>query len=192
MREAGREPCWSLLPVPLAWGAAGGRKRSRSRRLGWEEEGWEQAVTIRTGRARSLSLRRSGFLLSQCFLTHFLSSQSDIYLTLQLRCTGNAKFRGCRRSPCCRVYTWKLTRSTHTHVWAHLALGHAHACARGTQRCHRPVPRGLSHSAGPGPAVTLYVLQTCPCQPRVMEETSLCTWCPWTQILAEPSGALCV
>lgn len=51
-----------------------------------------------TGGARSSSLRRSAFLLSQCFLTHFLSSQSDIYLTSRLRCAGSAKFGGCGRS----------------------------------------------------------------------------------------------
>lgn len=182
-REAGREPCWALLPVPLAPGAAGGWKRSRSRRLGRE-----QAVTIRTGRAWSLSLRRSGFLLSQCFLTHFLSSQSDIYLTLQLRCTGNAKFGDCRRSPCCRVYTWKLTRSAHTRV------GTPGPGAR-TRVCTAHADMSPARSAG---SVT-------PCQPRPCRDTvnaadvpmptpcdggdkSLCIWCPWTQILVEPSG----
>lgn len=135
---------FSLLLVPLAWGVGGTLKRSRSRRLGWEKEGREHAVTIRTGCAWSLSLRRSGFLLSLCFLTHFLSSQSDIYLTLQLLCTGNAKFGGCRRSPCCRVYTWSLTRPAHTHVRAQAALGHTHTCARGhtlVSACARTAPR---------------------------------------------------
>lgn len=125
---------WGFFPfllVPLVWGVGGRLKRSRSRRLGWEKEGREHAVTIRTGCAWSLSLWRSGFLLSQCFLTHFLSSQSDIYLTLQLLCTEDAKFGGCRHSPCCRVYTWRLTRAAHTHEQP---LG-THTLVQGDTQC---------------------------------------------------------
>lgn len=122
---------FSLLLAPSAWGVGGSLKRTRSRRLSGEKGGREHAVTIRTGCAWSLSLRRSAFLLSQCFLTHFLSSQSDIYLTLQLRCAGNAKFGGCKHSPCCRVYTWGLTRSAHTHARARAALGRTHALVHG-------------------------------------------------------------
>lgn len=148
MQEAGRALVgWSQRSVgswlgflfssacPLGVAVDGGLKRSKSRRLGWEKEDREHTVTIRTGCAWSLSLRRSGFLLSQCFLTHFLSLQSDIYLTLQLCCSGNAKFGGCKRSPCCRVYTWRLTHSAHMHVWAQAALGHTHTCAQGTHAC---------------------------------------------------------
>jgi len=139
-RRGGQGADWAFFPLlldPVACGVGGDLKRSRSRRLGWEQEGREHAVTIRTGCAWSLSLRRSGFLLSQCFLTHFLSSQSDIYLTLQLRCTGNAKFGGCKHSPCCRVYTRRLTCSAHTHARARAALGHTRAGAGGTRACQR-------------------------------------------------------
>lgn len=177
-----------LLLAPSAWGVGGSLRRTRSRRLGGEKGGREHAVTIRTGRAWSLSLRRSAFLLSQCFLTHFLSSQSDIYLTLQLRCAGNAKFGGCKHSPCCRVYTWGLC--THARAGTSSPRAHANACAQGHSSLpahgrapvaagHRCLPafehpsRSVRAQAVPCQTRRACRRQICPCQARTAQETDL-------------------
>eukprot|EP00075_Anas_platyrhynchos_P011668 XP_027300921.1 uncharacterized protein LOC113839939 [Anas platyrhynchos] len=143
-------------------------------------------------------------------LWDFPSSQSDIYLTLQLHCAGNAKFGGCKHSPCCRVYTWGLARSAHTHARARAAPGHTQTLVHG-DTARSLLTAGLQWQRGTAACQHLSIHHApsghrrCRARPAVhaadrfarakharrRRRISVRVPCGWTRSLAYPSGVPC-